>query len=154
MGPFQQSPLLMMIFIDKTQHLLDGKYFLLCHLLACRTSSMERQCQAPADWNRAGYLALAGCVPALSLRLNQLVPETGPVIAHGGRISHCAWKLKALLGKVVCRREWRRQRDTKEKEQGLLTPGTNVRSDFSQVALCPYLASVLEQSLRDSGIST
>ncbi|KAK7822160.1 hypothetical protein U0070_000724, partial [Myodes glareolus] len=69
------------------------------NLRTFRTSSMERQCQAPADWNRASYLALAGCVPALSLRLNQLVPETGPVISHGGRISHCAWKLKALLGK-------------------------------------------------------
>lgn len=131
-------------FIDKTWHHFEEKYFLLCHLLACRTSSMERQCQAPADWNRASYLGLAGCVSVLSLRLNQLVSETGPVISHRGRISHCTWKFKALLEKVVCRREWRRQWDSKGKlnEQGLFTPGTSVCNAFSHMALPLPLSSV------------
>lgn len=83
---------------------------------------MERPCQAPADWNRARYLALAGCVPALSLRLNQLVSETGPVVAHGGRISHCAWKCKALLGEGGLQE--RMEETVRHRGKGARTPYT------------------------------
>lgn len=145
--PLMWAPLDMMIFIDKTQPHLDGKYFLPCYLLAGRTSSMERQCQAPADWNRASYRPGWACACSFLqipitwyLRLDlQYLTEVGLV---PGNLALC-WR-RWFVGENGGECETLTKSQSL-KEAELHTFGPSVLGDFSQVALPPDPNSVLEQ---------
>lgn len=62
--------------------------------------------------------------------------------------------LRLCWGRWFAEENGRDRETPRKRSKDSLHLEPKVHSDFSQVALCPYLASVLEQSLWDSGIYT